>query len=370
MRYLILRRKARIALLILLLLATVASIVPWVYSNFFLNSEDLVRPGASWSWQGYNIPSVFREDEIRGPISMDIDFLNNGYVFYELHAEGLELKGSVISGDVFIKGRFSKDDKGNVNAFFGKLFSRNISLNSNLFMPVSASFNIKDDVLEIESLSFGKKAYGLRGNIGLKAPFEADLRLDIKRADIKDLALIVKSRQPAIALGMMNGVFYIKGNFSSLYSNGILESRNGKIGRVEYDVATVRIEGFGPIINIVDSKARWGKSLLFIEGFIDLRNIEKGNLFEGLRVKSDMKTIVWDGWDIDQKGKDELSMSKDISDRMRVGFKAFAKEPLTPYRDRESVDEMSLEYKMGVEHLKMRLKENEEFFGIEHSVKF
>lgn len=367
MRYLVLRRNIRIALLIILLAVAAASVIPWAYSKFFIDREDV--PGSGLISQALKLPAFFGEDEIDKAISLDVNFLKNGYVSSELHIEGLNLKGPVISGDIFVKGRFIDREDTGKTVFTGKLFSRNMGINSNPFMPVSASFNITDDTLEINSLCLGK-AYEFKGRISLKAPFETDLRFDIRRADIRNLVLIANRKKPIVALGIMNGVFYIKGELSNIYSNGILESRNGRVGKIEYDIATVRIEGIGPIINIVDSKLKWGKSLLTVDGYIDLRNMEKGNMFEGLNVKSDMKTIAWDGWDIDQKGKDALSMTKDISDNMRVGFKAFAREPLTPYRDTQNPEEMSLEYRIGVERLKMKLKENEEFFGIEHSVKF
>ena len=89
-----------------------------------------------------------------------------------------------------------------------------------------------------------------------------------------------------------------------------------------------------------------------------------------MQIKSDLKTIAWDDWDITKTGTDELSMTKDISDRMRIGFKTMARDPLTTYYDRDNPEEMSLEYKMGLENLKMKLKENEEFLGIEHNIKF
>ena len=367
MRYLILRRNVRIALLLTLLAVSAASVVPWAYSRFFIDKEDIAGPSALS--QAMDQPDFFGGNKIDKPVSIDLNFLNDGYLSSELHIEALNLKGLLVSGDIFIKGRFAERGDTGKTTFIGKLFSDNISIDSALFMPVNASFEITGDTLAITSLSLGK-AYELKGRVDLKAPFESDLRLDIKRADIKDLVLMVKKKKPLIAMGMMNGVFYIKGGLSNIYSNGILESRNGRVGKIDYDIATIRIEGFGPIINIVDARLKWGKSLLTVDGYMDLRKIDKGNLFDGLRVKSDMRTIVWDGWDIDQKGKDGLSMSKDISDNMRVGFKAFAREPLTPYRDTENPEEMSLEYKLGVERLKMKFKDNEEFFGIEHSVKF
>jgi len=153
-----------------------------------------------------------------------------------------------------------------------------------------------------------------------------------------------------------------------LFSEGILESRNGTIGSIEYELATIKIKGFGPIINIVDSSI--GNGSLTMEGYVDLRKISGGNFFDGLKIKSDMKAIVWDRWHISKHGTDELSMTKDISDNMRVGFKTMTRESITSYYDEENPEEMNLEYKIGGQNLKMKLKENGEFFGVEHNVKF
>ena len=84
-----------------------------------------------------------------------------------------------------------------------------------------------------------------------------------------------------------------------------------------------------------------------------------------------MKTIVWDGWDISKDGSDSIKMIKDIGDKVSVGFKTFAREELLPYQKRENLDEMSLEYKLDNGQIfQMKLKENEEFFGIEHKKRF
>ena len=116
----------------------------------------------------------------------------------------------------------------------------------------------------------------------------------------------------------------------------LFRSRGGTIGAIGYNVITVRLEGFGPIINIVDSSVKQDSGKLEIEGYVDLRNIAKGNLFDGVRVKSDMKTIAWEGWDITKKGTDELNMKKDVSDNMRVGFKTVSRQPLTTYDDSQN----------------------------------
>ncbi len=370
MRYLIIRRNTRILLLVTLLAAVFISALPWAYKKAFIFEDNFVeRDTVYYLREAQDFPAYIFGQVINRNISLDSTFLKDNYLLSRLEVRELGLGAFKVSGNIFIKGRFLKDDVGSFKGFTGKLFSRDITLNSNKFMTASMSFRIIDDELEIGSLRLGK-SYVLQGTVALRQPFRTRLRLEIMRADIRDLARLIRVKNPDVVHGMMSGVFQINGPIAKLFSSGSLQSRNGKIGPIEYNVVTVRTEGFGPVINIVDSSLRQGDGLLTVKGYIDLRDIGKGNLFGGMRVKSDMKTIVWDGWDINKYGVDRLSMSKDIGDKMRVGFKTMTRAPLTTYYERENPEEMSLEYKMGTENLKMKLKENEEFFGIEHSIKF
>ena len=366
MRYLIVRRRIRIGLLFLLSVLVFISVLPLVYKKIFFYDRDFITENIPY--KAYKFSDYFIYPEYGKKVFSDIRFLNDGYILSNIKIDQVALKDTVVSASLFIKGQLIKDDSGGVIGFSGRLFSRKITLNSIPFETVQMAFNIIDDVLEIESLRLGK-SYELKGRIGLVEPFQVLLRLNIIRADIRDLAKIAKAKNPDTALGIMNGVFDIKGTLPDLFSSGVLESRHGRVGPVSYDSATIKFEGFGPIINIVDSRVMQGRSALTMEGYIDLRNIAKGGFLGGIRVKSDLKTIVWDDWDITKEGIDKLSMTKDISDNFRVGFKTMTRDPLTTYYDRENPEEMSLEYQMGEENLQMKLKENEGFFGIGRNIK-
>ncbi|MFC1666840.1 hypothetical protein ACFL0P_03090 [Candidatus Omnitrophota bacterium] len=342
--------------------------MPWIHKKVFVQDEVLTMQDEIETL--YDFPNFFAGAELDNNISLDLNFLSDDYVFSELRIRDLGLKGLKVSANLIVKGQFIRDEQDAIVGLSAKLLSRDIMLNSKKFMVARMSFKLTRNDLEIRSLRLGK-SYELKGRVSLKEPFDTDLRLDIRRADIKDFLLLASKENLPVILGIMDGVFYIKGAAAAnLFSNGILGSRNGKIGPIEYDVATVRFEGLGPIINIIDSSLRRDKGTLTVVGYIDLRKIAKGNMFEGLNVKSDMMAVVWDGWDIAGSKTDELSMIKDISDRMRVGFKTMARDPQITYYDRESPEEMSLDYKVGEGHLKLKLKENEEFFGLEHNVKF
>jgi len=364
MRHLIIGHNIRMVGLLFLLGATFTLAAPWVYENIFIHEEDFIVNSESYTAVDFSEGLAVDKD-----VSLNMSFLNNDYVFSELKMYKLNFGGTIVSGDFVVKGQVYKDENGGFKEFKGKLFSDNITLNLNLFRPLGMAFRITKDELDIESLRIGK-SYALKGKMSLIEPFESDFRLEIIRADIRDFARLTKVKDPNIAQGIVNGIFYIKGPMFSLLSDGVLKSRNGKVGPVGYSSAVMRFEGFGPIVSIVDSNLKQGDGTLTVEGYMDLRNIAKGNLFDGLRISSDMKTVVWDTWDITKRGTDELSMTKEITDKMRIGFKTVAREPLTTYYDRENPEEMSLEYKIGEENINLKLKENEEFFGIEHSVEF
>ncbi len=367
MHYFIIRRKIRITLLTILLATVILSVIPRLYEEIFLHDENFSGTEADLMLRKSFIPDV---SEANKDFSIDLDFLNHGFVFCKGNVDVSYSEGVGVWGDFFAKGRIVKDEKGQFLGFKGKLSSKNIVLNSKPFLPVCASFNIKEGELEIETLRIGKP-YELKGVVGLVAPHKTDIIFEINRADMRELSNVSKIKNSDIAFGIVSGSFHIKGALTgNIFSDGTLESRKGRLGAIEYDVVKIRLEGFGPIINIVDSSFKENSGTLTMEGYVDLRNISKGGMFDGIRIRSDVKTIVWRGWDITKDGSDELRMEKDVGDKMRVGFKTVARDSLPSYRESESLDEISLKYNIGLENLQMKLRDNEEFFGIEHSVKF
>ncbi|NQV04300.1 MAG: hypothetical protein HQ532_02275 [Candidatus Omnitrophica bacterium] len=367
MYYFIIRRKIRTILLIVLLATVIVSVIPRLYEKIFLRDKDFVGTETDLMLRKSFIPDVSEKDR---DVSLELSFLNHGFVFCKGNVDISYLEGAGISGDFFAKGRIVKDEKDQSLGFKGKLSSKNITLNSKPFLPVRASFNIKEGELEIEALRMGK-AYELKGVVGLVTPHKADIMFKINRADMRDLSKVSKMKNRDVAFGIVSGSFHIKGDLAgNIFSEGTLESRKGRLGAIEYDIVKIRLEGFGPIINIVDSSFKENSGTLTMEGYVDLRNVSKGGMFDGIRVRSDVKTIVWRDWDITKDGADELRMEKDVGDNMRVGFKTVARDPLPSYRESENSEEISLKYNVGMENLQMKLKDNEEFFGVEHSVKF
>ena len=298
-------------------------------------------------------------------VSLNFYFFDNKRLISELKIDKLDIKGAALSGNIILKAKVLKD-----NGLIGKIYSGNLVMNSSVLPELKIFFKLTKDKLRIYSLNFGE-SYRLRGTVGLKEPFETNAYFEILRANLRDIAVILKAKRPDVVTGIMNGLFSIKGPLANLESSGFIGGRSGKIGPIWYDSADIRIHGTGPIINIVDSRIRQAQATFTMEGYIDLRSVADSNLLDCLKLKSDMKTIVWDGWDISKDGSDSIKMVKEIGEKVSVGFRTFAREELLPYQKRDNTDEMSLEYKLDNGQLfQMKLKENEEFFGVEHKRKF
>lgn len=298
-------------------------------------------------------------------VSLNFYFFDNKKIVSELKIDDLNIKGAFLSGRVILKAKILKD-----NGLVGKFYSNDMTLDSKALPALKVFFKLTKEELKIYSLGFGD-AYHLKGAIALKEPFETNVYFEILRANLRDIAIITKAKRPEVVTGIMNGIFNIKGPLNNLESSGFIGGRSGKIGPIWYDSADIRINGQGPIINIVDSKIKQAGAIFTMDGFIDLRNVTSSNLLSCLKLRSDMKRVVWDGWGISKEGVDSLMMVKEIGDKMSVGFKTFARKELSLYQKRENPDEMSLEYKLeNGQALKMRLKENEESFVIEHKKRF
>lgn len=311
---------------------------------------------------------------INKKISIDADFSNGRQVVYKIKLKGLDYKGIKVSLNTIIKARILKDNDGNITGFSGKLSANNIKFNDVELMPLEAAFKITKPQLTIYSLNIGS-SYNLKGTVKLERPFQSELYLAIYKANIRDIAVLLKAKNPDSISGIVKGIFSLEGPFYNLVSKGNVEARAGNIGPIAYDYASLRLEGFGPIINILDSKVRQGQASFNMDGYIDVRDLSKGNLFEGIRFSADMRAIVWNGWDITKNNKDELDMIKKVGERMMVGFKTRGRDSVPSYynyyNNKENHEEMSLEYKLQEKQsFKIRLNGDEEFFGIEHKAKF
>ncbi len=263
----------------------------------------------------------------------------------------LEAKRYRRDGDYFVVGRF---------------WSQNSILNYKPFMELEGSCMVDDGILSITSLALGDVG-NLEGKVSLSHPFLADLTLMIDGLDMRDLLVFAKDAKEDAISGKIEGELKVTGPLISPEVKGRFVVTGGNLGQIEYRSMVVNLEGEANVIAVKDSRIHQEEGSLALEGTI---NLAKANVCEDVVVKSDQGRIVWQGWDITKpRDATELRMGKAVGEDFRIDFKTSLNDELT-FANQKG-EELGLEYELTIgDSIKMYLKEDEEFLGLEHRLKF
>jgi len=177
--------------------------------------------------------------------------------------------------------------------------------------------------------------------------------------------------EPPLLEGKVSGEIHIEGNLFSPSIGVAFESKKGSLLGVKFASANVNLKDKYPILTLHDSRIYREEGGFFVlDGKIDLRKVQAAKIFNDIKVLSDEKTIILDGWDIsrrtDQSG---LSMKRTFSEKLKIGFETFVNKETQGLTGEETA--MEMEYKLdGSRFLLMRFEKDKEFFGLKHGTKF
>ena len=181
-----------------------------------------------------------------------------------------------------------------------------------------------------------------------------------------DLNLFVESRKKRDMGGKFSGSIKINGPIDAPNLKGALRARKGNIENfVEYETINVNLDGRYPVIFFSNSEILSKDGYRYtLEGRVDFSRV---NILKEAKLVSEKGKIVWGGWMVaKEKEESRLEVRKEISNGLSVGFK-------TPVGEEETEDknEVEIEYKIKKrESIKVKLKEDEGFIGVEHKEKF
>jgi len=255
----------------------------------------------------------------------------------------------------------------------GSLKTQNSILNYKPFQEIQARWVLKENELFITRFSLGD-AYKLSGMFNLDAPYNMDLNLAVKNAFLEDWLIFAEpdSDQPRPLSGVANGQMSIKGPLKEAVSSGRFEVRNGNIQEVKFNVMNFNLDGKGPILLVADSKMVKEGGFLLMDGEINMRKLGKRNIFEDIKIETDQRVIVWEGWDISKDiYTSEVNLEKDVSEDFKVNLKTYTSagnDNTDPDRKRS---EIGLDYKIQKDDsINLRMKEDSAFMGVERKIKF
>ncbi|MCK4423459.1 MAG: hypothetical protein KAV18_05245 [Candidatus Omnitrophica bacterium] len=249
----------------------------------------------------------------------------------------------------------------------GKLHSDYTVLNHNPFSEFESLFavDLPRRKLFIEKLVIGGNYY-MQGAIGLLPDYLMDIDLDIRNAPMEHITML-SPQKPGWNLGdRYSGSLRITGPALKPFCKGRLTAGKGRIRDMPYDSIEVNLAGEYPRLHLDDSKIYKEEGRIGIVGAL---NFQAKNLFQDVRlvVSGNMAVL---GWDIKRRPySDLIEMDRDLGEELKIGFRAYLEDE-TLY-EQQSENEMELELKVDEsQSLKMRIRDDEELLGYEHSIKF
>ncbi|MBI4335443.1 MAG: hypothetical protein HY589_02185 [Candidatus Omnitrophica bacterium] len=249
------------------------------------------------------------------------------------------------------------------------LKTQNLILDYRPFKEIEANIVLKKRELFIANLEL-KDGYRLFGKVLLNRPYSTELNLSIINGELADWLLVagVGGGQPVS--GVVNGKIKVRGPLNALSTDGRVNIKDGNINNAKFNAINFSVKGKGPTLLISDSRVFKDEGVLFIDGEIDVRKLGRRNIFEDLKITTDDKVIVWEGWDI-AKSHSEVQARKDLGEDFDVNFKTYIKDAGVNLDKDEKKNEIGLDYKIKKDDsINLRMKDDSAFVGVEHKVKF
>ncbi|MCK5306090.1 MAG: hypothetical protein KAJ66_03070 [Candidatus Omnitrophica bacterium] len=282
----------------------------------------------------------------------------------------LKIKDTDVDVNCEIKVDVSKGADGAVDKIKGELNTSTFIVNYEPFDDISAAFTHTEDSFAIDYLKIGD-SFGLRGLVSFDEPETVDMFFELKDFTVENLSRFSFVPDNFNFKSTINVEANVKGEPAKPHVKIHLTSTKGNMNDILFDSIMITLEGNYPILKYRDSRINRGEGYLPMAGKVDFRKIKAGGLFEDTIITSDEETIIWEGWDITKKQYEkEVSLRKSVKEGISVLYRGYLNDE-TQAADDDHEDTIELEY--GIlenQSLKMKLKKDEEFFGLENKIRF
>jgi hypothetical protein len=246
----------------------------------------------------------------------------------------------------------------------GSLKTQNLIVDYKPFKEIELKWIVKNRELFINDFCLGD-TYRMSGKVRLSTPYYADLALSINNAELTDWF--------SSSSGTVNGKIKMEGPLKALSTDGRINIMEGNINDVRFNAVNFNLKGKGPILTVSDSRILKEGGFLYMDGEVDLRKFGRRNILEDVKITTDQKVIVWEGWDI-TKSTSEIMAKKGISDNVDLNFKTYmtvGDKTGAMDEDDDKKSEIGLDYKIKKDDsINVRMKEDSAFVGVEHKMKF
>lgn len=295
------------------------------------------------------------------------DFAKFPYFTMNISVNHLKMLGFDLLSNYSINGRLNYGADNRMESVNGDFATSGSVINYEPVREIKGAYEFREGLIKLIGVNYGDIAYA-NGSIGLGEKKEVDLHFKFKGVQLGGLTDL------AMEKGMVSGLVFGDINITGgpdreIKIDGQLEFLNGNIYIVRYNSAKITLKGRSSILEFVDSKVYTDDQVLTIEGKMDLREAGASRLFRNVVIKSDPNTVVWAGVNITKTPTgEEYVTGANLSEQFRVNLKTYESQRGNQVPRQDAVE---LEYKLGKPaNIKLKMQENDDFFGVEHKVRF
>jgi len=288
-------------------------------------------------------------------------------IYSGLKIERLALENLDYITNLYLEGEFIKDE-----GFKGKLYSQGSIFNYQPFYELTSEIKYIDKRLIIHDLDL-EDTLKLALSVDFKEPYPVNLKLNTQWLDI---GMMLNKFYPELLMtitGQGKLRLSVDGSVTDPYISGNITSKDGIIKNLEYILFECNFKGNKEWVELYNSKITQQDNYYNIYGGVPLTNINKPDFFKTVDVISDDEGFVWKGWSFLRKDMgEEVELEKRVGEDFKVGFNTYLeKEGYGSVGTSNGANGLELEYSLTEDKsLKLEIKDDEEVFGVQRSVKF
>ncbi|OIO38144.1 MAG: hypothetical protein AUJ71_03775 [Candidatus Omnitrophica bacterium CG1_02_49_16] len=306
---------------------------------------------------------------------IDIDY-ENRTLRAEIPLTHVKIGASDLSSVVKLEGRFQAGRSAAEDLISGQITTEGTVVNWKPLEEAKLEFDFSSDSFRVDTVTL-LGGIDISGQVDPTDDYAIDFTLKAQNYALSNLGPFFGLEKSAASRSRIDTVTRLHG---SLWAPAI-ESRwriyEGVFGKRSFKAMDVSVEGVYPTVRIADSRIllQDGSSMRIADKTLEVRELFQEKTYERLVSEAEQDTVVWGDWELSrQKGNNDRSefvMQRNLGENANVHFTKFS-EGDKPLESRDSKKmEVGFEYRLRAkDSLKLELRDDEEFIGVERKMKF
>jgi hypothetical protein len=172
--------------------------------------------------------------------------------------------------------------------------------------------------------------------------------------------------------GLMNSRIEVQGALANPQLKGEALLQGLEVKQKPIRNIQLQFEGVFPEVEIHGSRlvTEEGVVMQFSDQMLELKDLIRTETYERLIAQTDQEDVVFGEWTLRRKDKDAVLVERDMGDTMRLRFERFEHDEAT-IRPDETELEVEWEYLLsGSDSFRVRMRDEEEFVGVQKKLSF